>query len=254
MVEEVQEIVEEESSKVPVAVQNIENPVTESKSKKSKKNKKKDNTTPVAVQEFPAQVEFVKPIEKDETIEDLSVRTDSGIVDPPSELSSSAPAVSGSTKKKSRSKKNKDKKAPAPPSSEPVQESQPAVSEPVAVEKQPPAASNESSTKSRDSKKKKSKNSSESKKENEEKVQILENFTNCFFDEFFLVAVVDNFLSFSHTIFFSHSSRSHDIHVNYNLLLVSQSAAHFRIFSFVFLRVLFSFFSFVIIFAWKDII
>lgn len=149
VVEQVQEVVE-----VAPVQPTVVAAATESKSKKSKsKNKKKENAQAAAP-------ETVQPMQKEETIEDLSARTDSGIVDPPSEPSA---AASSAAKKKSRSKKNKKSGSAEPEPAAIVQQESVVVSQPAA-----PAE-----VKTKDSKKKKSKNSSESKS-SDDKVQSLD--------------------------------------------------------------------------------
>lgn len=167
-----QKVVAEVQEKVVAPVQAAPAPAAESKSKKSKsRNKKnKESSPPVA--------EVAQPIQKDDTMEDLSVRTDSGIVDPPSEPAAAATG-SASSKKKSRSKKNKKSAASTATTveSEPAAESVVVAPQPQVVAAAPAPVESTSSK----SKKKKSKNS-ESK--SDEKVQ---NFLPKLLHKFFLL-------------------------------------------------------------------
>lgn len=142
------------------------------KAKRSRKNKKKDSTSETLVstcESVPALVDNEKKktkiVSKDDTKEeDVSVKTDSGIVDEPS-----------AAKKKSKSKKQREKKAAAAAaakeenSPEPKETSQ--VKEKIVIDLTPTAAA--ASTKPKD-KKKKSKNSSveQKTKEDNDKVQF----------------------------------------------------------------------------------
>ncbi|CRK92515.1 CLUMA_CG006074, isoform A [Clunio marinus] len=78
----------------------------ESKNKKNKNKKKKDSvSSETSLAELTKEEKVTVSISKDDTIEDVSAKTDSGIVDEPSESSAS--------KKKSKSKKQREKKAAA---------------------------------------------------------------------------------------------------------------------------------------------
>jgi hypothetical protein len=164
-----------------------EKSASESKSKRSKKNKNKGQA-PVTQESAP-----VVEIPKDDTIEDLSVKTDSGIVDPPSEQTQSA-----SAKKKSRSKKQKEKKAAAAAASaqETPQQKQ---NLPHEVKESSVDSTKSSVDSSKSSSKKSKKSKNESKKENEEKVQIFI-LAFPFFDLIILLNLVSKAF---HTILFS---------------------------------------------------
>jgi len=140
----------------------------EAKPKKSRKNKKKDSTSSETATE---QVQAgdgrqkTKSISKDESKEDVSARTDSGIADEP-------PSESSAAKKKSKSKKQREKKAAAAAAAQQQKEPEPQetkesqAKEKIVIDLTPvsvAAASTKNETKPKDKKKKSKSSSTEAK-------------------------------------------------------------------------------------------
>lgn len=182
----------------------------ESKSKKSKKSKKKEAPAPAEAGSVPAEVKPVKEpkkkLSKDDTKEeDVSVKTDSGIVD--------EPASESAAKKKSKSKKQREKKAAAaalaaqqPPSDTPA-----TPKEKIVIDLTPAsAAANVAATTAKPKDKKKKPKADQKTREDTDKVQdrlelafssLVYGFVHISFHSFFCSPTAQSFVA--HTFCFS---------------------------------------------------